>query len=293
MNEQLSVIGTGGWRMVWNISRAIDKLSSNNVTQEFVLKTIKGEGGHFDFDAYNRHVIDAVITERLSSSPHVVDIYGHCAQSVFNELAHGSLSRIIKRNKKNKNKKGQGTLSSIEKLKFARDISQGLADMHSIDGENNATAVYKDLKPSNVVVSKNGKLKISDFNDAHLLMWNSSSHSQCRFRRKRWTPHFHSPEEVLQRPLSEKVDVYALGGVIFYILVGYKPYDHMDVKDVFMSIVRGKKPHLPKEYAKSPDPVVISLIQVMNKCHRSSPDDRPSAMKISEELNLALVKEGT
>lgn len=116
-------------------------------------------------------------TERLTSSPHVVDIHGYCGQSVINEFAeNGSLTYNIRKYK-----------SPREKLAIAREIALGIVDLHNFDGEGNATIAHRDLKPDNIIVTSQGKLKLNDFNDAELLSWDTKLNRQCAFRRKRWT----------------------------------------------------------------------------------------------------------
>lgn len=135
----------------------------------------------FDKPTYKRHFTDAAITDQLTRSPHVTDIYGFCAHAALNEVAEKTLASTIKSRKKAKK-----PLSSIEMLDYATQAAVGIADLHSIDGEGNATAVHKDLKPANIVVSSDGTLRLNDFNDAELLKWNTTSNHQCAFRRRRW-----------------------------------------------------------------------------------------------------------
>lgn len=132
---------------------------------------------NFDELTEKRHKIDAVSSERLTSSPHVVNIHGYCGQSVINEFAeNGSLTHYIHEHK-----------SPREKLEIAREVALGIVDLHNFDGEGNATIVHRDLKPDNVIVTSQGKLKLNDFNDAEFLKWNTKLDRHCLFRRKRWT----------------------------------------------------------------------------------------------------------
>lgn len=111
----------------------------------------------------------------------MTNIYGFCAHAALNEVAENTLLSTMKRRKKEKK-----PLASIEMLDYATQAAMSIADLHSIDGEGNATAVHKDLKPANIVVSSDGKLRLNDFNDAELLKWNTTSNRQCAFRRRRW-----------------------------------------------------------------------------------------------------------
>ena len=130
----------------------------------------------------SRHFTDAVISERLSSSSYIIDIYAHCAQSVVNEIGKSNLRKDI-RDHNHKNSRSSRLIAQ-----YALDLSHALADIHSVDseGRQNPTIVYKDLKPDNVLVTEGSILKLSDFNDSELLRWNVTSNAPCFFRRKRY-----------------------------------------------------------------------------------------------------------
>merc|ERR1711862_507644 len=123
------------------------------------------------------------------------------------------------------------------------------------------TIVYKDLKPDNIVLSKDGILKLSDFNDSELLKWNVTSNTQCFFRRKRWKANFHSPEEVWEYPLTYKLDIYALGGILYYILVGYNPYNKIPDNTVLKYVAKGITPQIPLHIQNNNnnDPILIGI----------------------------------
>ena len=104
------------------------------------------EDAHFEHDR-----IDAVAMERLTSSPHVINVFGFCGHSVVTEFADGP--RVGELADKSKRR-------ALARLKIARDIAHGLADVHGIDGEGNATFVHLDVNLANVV-SINGTLKLN------------------------------------------------------------------------------------------------------------------------------------
>lgn len=228
----------------------------------------------------NRHRIDAVATERLTASDHVIDIYGYCGQSVINEFAEdGTLLRYIKEHK-----------SSREKLEMARDVALGIADLHDFEGEGNATIVHKDIKPANIAIS-NGKLKLNDFNDAEFLQWHTRANRQCGFRRIRWTPTYHSPEEVWETLLSEKVDVYALGAVIFFIMTGgHHPYNSERISqyEKFKRVAKGVRAKIPSKMKHSKDPAIIALRESFLECQTFWANKRPSARQVANKLNAVL-----
>ena len=109
--------------------------------------------------------------ERLTASPHVINVFGFCGHSVLTEYADGS--RVGELADKAKKK-------PLERLRIARDIANGLADVHGIDGDGNATFVHLDVNPANVV-SVGGTLKLNDFNIGIIRRWNTTSQTACGF----------------------------------------------------------------------------------------------------------------
>lgn len=109
--------------------------------------------------------------ERLTSSPHVINVFGFCGHSVITEYAEGTrLGSLADKSKK----------VPLARLKIARDIANGLADVHGIDGDGNATFVHLDINPANVV-SIGGTLKLNDFNIGIIRRWNVTSQQPCGF----------------------------------------------------------------------------------------------------------------
>jgi len=126
----------------------------------------KFEDAHFEHDR-----IDAVAMERLTSSPHVINVFGFCGHSVITEYAEGTrVGSLADKSKK----------VPLARLKIARDIANGLADVHGIDGDGNATFVHLDINPANVV-SIGGTLKLNDFNIGIIRRWNVTSQQPCGF----------------------------------------------------------------------------------------------------------------
>ena len=108
--------------------------------------------------------------ERLTSSPHVINIFGSCGNSVITEFADGERVGTLADTKKK---------IPLERLKIARDIASGLADLHSIDGDE-VTFVHFDVNLANVV-SIGGRLKLNDFNIGVMLRRNQTSGETCGF----------------------------------------------------------------------------------------------------------------
>mmetsp|Transcript_46634 Transcript_46634/g.68924 ORF Transcript_46634/g.68924 Transcript_46634/m.68924 type:complete len:568 (-) Transcript_46634:51-1754(-) len=283
-STKLSLLGIGGWRAAFKLVHNPHPGSFN--TEDIILKTLRWKKQDFDPLTYHRHTVDAQITEHLSSSSRIIDIYGFCGESVLNEVASGgTLTSIIERDRKS------GTLIPRKKVEYARDLAMALSAAH---GGNNVTLVHRDMKADNIVINHDGILKLNDFNDGELLHWNKSSSTQCHFRKMLWNPTWKSNEEVRELPLTEKVDVYALGGLLYFILTeGDKPYKGLSWKEIMKLVTNGIPPTIPDEYIKSKDPLIAGILRVMKKCHEYFPNDRPSANAVAHELDILLDSKAT
>jgi len=255
------------------------------------------------------------LKREIDEPSQVVDIYGYCAHATINEFAETNLRNFIKSKMKEVRirKKGQKTrrakvlhISPMEKLHYASQVAKAVANLHQLSTLNDfRMTVHKDLKPDNIVLiqpSTRNKLmlaKMSDFNDAEILLWNTTDDSPCRFRRKRWISEYQSPEEMLERELNEKVDVFALGGLFYFILTGHSPYDGCEAPEVAKRIASGAFPDpktliLVAEEAKaSPNntlehPATKALMKAINLAWQYNPENRATASNISSFLDYRI-----
>eukprot|EP00985_Skeletonema_marinoi_P023987 scaffold16330_cov66-Skeletonema_marinoi.AAC.1 len=95
--------------------------------------------------------------------------------------------------------------------------------------------------------------------------------------------------------IDEKIDVYALGNILYKIAVGNSPwkYNFNKAKKILdehkekitRSKLKGGKPKVPDEVKNSEDPSIQAVLTAMDRCYRNDPDIRPSAREISDYLN--------
>jgi len=130
-----------------------------------------------------RSLIDGLVSMSVSTSKNAVNTYGFCAHSSMFEIAsNGDLYNYICEN--------HSAISSEQKLRMALDMARGIADVHGIDysgnstKENQAKVVIMDVKPGNMLLMVDMRVKVNDFNNAELLQWNTTSQSPCNFRCK-------------------------------------------------------------------------------------------------------------
>ncbi|MEM7705616.1 MAG: serine/threonine-protein kinase [Pseudomonadota bacterium] len=84
--------------------------------------------------------------------------------------------------------------------------------------------VHRDLKPSNIMVDSRGSVRLLDFGIARLVEENDAEATTTRA----FTPGFAAPEQKAGRQITTATDVYALGVVLFQLLTGQAPSQHLD-----------------------------------------------------------------
>lgn len=289
-----SLIGVNGyWRDAYRVDYGCRKSTTNETAQcdeSVILKTLKlqHEVDEFQLD---KNRIDSMAMERLTKSPHIIDLFGACGTSVVTEFADGENGRV-------------GTLADKEKkrplkrLRIARDIASGLADVHEIDGPGQATLAHFDVNLANVVSVKK-TLKLNDFNIAVPIRRNTTSGQACGFEARYPNPQWRSPEEANgSTRLTEKVDVFSLGHILFRLICLHEPWHKLEKgyvkgeeiqKDVVGEKVRrGEMPAMPKEVLETDDIEVLWIRHAMMACYTYDPAKRPSAREIADFLERGL-----
>lgn len=134
---------------------------------------------------------DALIMERLSGSPRIVDIYGHCGSSVMVEsLPHEVQEKIvagggwIKHEDLNESDDVdiQNNYTIPEKLNLALEMAESIADLH---GFKDGVIVHDDIQLCQWLRNDDGKLRLGDFNRARVLAWNEEKQEYCKYENGR------------------------------------------------------------------------------------------------------------
>lgn len=237
----------------------------------------------FEDDFYDKHRIEAIAMEKLTSSSHVIDVYSFCGQSLMSELADGrSLGKLSDKS------------SLLERLQIAIDVAEGLADVHGIDGKDNATVMHFDINPGNVI-SINNTLKLNDFNVAQLRKWNVKTQKPCGVPSKFPNPQWRSPEEALGLTnLTEKIDVYSMGHIFYRLICGKSPWGKLDgnptKQEIHAKVKEGRYPFFPSKVTDTKDPIIIAIREAMLLCYTFDPEQRPSARAIAKGLRKSYDK---
>ncbi len=115
-----------------------------------------------------------------------------------------------------------GRLAPGKAMDVARQLCDGLASAHD------AGVLHRDLKPANVMLDSNGKVRITDFGLAALV-------GESRYELNVGTPAYMAPEQIAQKAVSVRSDIYALGLLLYEIFTGNHPFPPKPPADILLS----------------------------------------------------------
>lgn len=236
--EPIGYMAEGMWRTVWAVEprQGIDQ-------EPLVLKMMKSEH-EVDKRNLERHRRDALVMERLTSSPFVVDIFGYCGNSVLTEYIATSLQDIIS-DKWNRTLSYPSRLTSKGRIELALGTAEGVKALHEIDG---GPIVHADLQAQQFLVTPAGRVKINDFNRCRFVAQNNVTGKPCSFRIPTAPGRARAPEEYDFQELSEKIDIFSLANVFHYILSGEDPWADWSTIEVKTTVMQGIKPFATEEF---------------------------------------------
>ena len=199
--EILEVIGTGGMAVVY-------KARCHRLNRLVAIKILKDEFAK-DEEFRRRFRAEGQAVAMLSH-PNIVQVYDVSstdnANYIVMELIDGiSLKQYMEK---------KGSLNWKETLHFAMQIATGLEHAHS------RGIVHRDIKPHNVMVLKNGSVKVMDFGIARVM-----SKSNTLTKEALGSVHYISPEQAKGSYTDNRSDLYSLSVVMYEMSTGRPPYD--------------------------------------------------------------------
>ncbi len=95
----------------------------------------------------------------------------------------------------------------------------------AVDAAHRQLVVHRDLKPTNILVTASGRVKLLDFGIAKLLQSEAFDERQTQIGGQPLTPAYAAPEQILGEAVTTATDVYSMGALLFELLTGRPPFD--------------------------------------------------------------------
>ena len=259
--EIVNKIGTGGMSDVY-------KAKDHTLGRFVAIKVLKPE---FSEDV---NFVTKFRTEAQSAAglehPNIVNIYDVGSENgmhyIVMEYVEGiTLKTYIE-------KKGQLTFK--EAVSIAIQVGRGIEAAH------NKGIIHRDIKPQNIIISTEGKVKVTDFGIARAATSNTISSDVMG------SVHYASPEQARNGFVDGKSDIYSLGIVMYEMVTGRVPFDGDTTVAVAIQHLQ-EEIVPPSAYAPN---LPISMEKIILKCTQKNPDRRYESMTaLLADLRKALI----
>lgn len=259
--EILSLIGTGGMSEVY-------QAKCHKLNRLVAIKVLKEEFSQ-DSNFVSKFKMEAQAAAGLSH-PNIVSVYDVVDEGdlhfIVMELIEGITlkSYILKK----------GHLGVKETIGIAIQVAQGIAAAHD------QHIVHRDIKPQNMIISRDGKVKVADFGIARAVS------SQTIGSTAVGSVHYISPEQAKGGYSDARSDLYSLGITMYEMVTGELPFDGDNT--VTIALAHLEDPILPPSHT-NPE-VTPSLDRIILKCTAKRPERRyQDAYELIADLRRSLV----
>ncbi|MCR5304747.1 MAG: Stk1 family PASTA domain-containing Ser/Thr kinase [Lachnospiraceae bacterium] len=259
--EILEKIGTGGMSDVY---KAKDRKLGRNVAVK-ILKQEFAENVNF----VSKFRAEAQAAAGLMH-PNIVNVYDvgneNGVSFIVMELVEGiTLKKYIEK---------KSRLSVKEAVSIAIQVSMGIESAH------NAHIIHRDIKPQNIIISKDGKVKVTDFGIAKAATSNTISSNVMG------SVHYTSPEQARGGYSDERSDIYSLGITMYEMLTGKVPFNGDTTVAIAIKHIQEPMPSLSDNISNVP----VSVERIVDKCCQKSPDRRYQNMgELIADLKQSLI----
>ena len=259
--EIIEQIGTGGMADVY-------KAKCHKLNRYVAIKVMKSEFSQ-DKTFVSKFWAEAQSAAGLVN-PNVVNVYDVGVENgiyyIVMELVEGiTLKKYIEK---------RGRLPYKEAVSIAIQVANGM------DAAHKHNIVHRDIKPQNIIISKEGKVKVTDFGIAKVASATINTSASMG------SVHYISPEQARGGYSDERSDIYSLGITLFEMLTGTVPFDGDSAVSVAVQHIQDSIP-LPSQLVEG---VPVSVDKIVLKCTQKKTDRRyQSAAELIVDLKKSLV----
>ena len=243
--EIIEQIGSGGMSYVY-------KAKDHKLNRYVAVKVLKSEFSE-NKGFVSKFRVEAQAAAGLAH-PNIVNVYDvgedNGLHYIVMELVEGiTLKEYIEK---------KARLSAKEAISIAIQVSMGIEAAH------NNHIIHRDIKPQNIIISREGKVKVTDFGIARAATSNTITSNVMG------SVHYTSPEQARGGYSDAKSDIYSLGITMFEMLTGRVPFNGETTVSIAIKHIQEEMPS-PRDFVPE---VPASVEQIIFKCTQKSPDRR-------------------
>lgn len=259
--EIIEQVGAGGMSYVY-------KAKDHKLNRYVAVKVLKSEFSE-NKGFVSKFRVEAQAAAGLAH-PNIVNVYDvgedNGLHYIVMELVEGiTLKEYIEK---------KARLSVKEAISIAIQVSMGIEAAH------NNHIIHRDIKPQNIIISREGKVKVTDFGIARAATSNTITSNVMG------SVHYTSPEQARGGYSDEKSDIYSLGVTMFEMLTGRVPFNGETTVSIAIKHIQDEMPS-PRDFVPE---IPASVEQIIFKCTQKSPDRRYDNMsQVIADLKESLI----
>lgn len=256
------MLNQGGMSEIWLVTDGRNK--------PYALRKLK-PGLRFNFTARRRFLRGCEILSKLTDSDHIVGYVEHgkaegTCYLVMNYVEAENLKILQAR---------QDALLADHLAQILIDAATGLSQVHE------SGYMHLDFKPENVLITRNGAVRLIDFDMAQPI-----PEKPVKFSKNPGTPGYMAPEQLKREPMDARADIYAFGVTAYELVSSRKPFPGDSPAEILAAQMQPAGPIPPREHNPSVPPALETVIM---KCLERDPDRRYGAGGILvRDLHAAL-----
>ena len=242
----LDPIGAGSMGIVF---RAEDTQLKRPVAMKFLPEQ------YLNDEACKKRFLEEAQAAAVFDHPHIVTVheaseFGGRPFIAMQYLTGGSLADVIKTQQ----------LPLAEAVNIAAQVTSGLECAHG------KGLVHRDVKPSNILLDSNGRIKLVDFGLATVKGTEVSTESGS----VGGTPSYMSPEQSRGEAVDSRSDLFSVGVLLYELITGRRPFDRASVLATVQAVVNSEPDPLERYRAEVPD----DLQRIVTKLLQKNPETR-------------------
>jgi serine/threonine-protein kinase len=255
-------LGSGGMAVVY-------RARHEGLQRDFALKVIRRSFGD-SLEAHSRFRLEAQAAAALGDHPGIVAAHdvgeAHGRLYLVMDLVDGRpLDEVFE----------TGDFDHTQVARWCAEAARAVHHAHT------RGILHRDLKPANLLITHDGRLRLTDFGLARL---SESTEELTRLTQAGallGTPQYMPPEQARGEPLDRRADVYSLGATLYHALAGRAPFLGDAVELILFKVIN-EEPAPPSKL--TPD-VPADLETIALRCLEKLPEDRyPTAEALADDL---------